>query len=124
MKRILLPAAVAAAAAVTLVSPAMAQKRGGILNFAVVAEPPTTDCHATTTFAMVHPVALADAGAADLFFFGPEEGGAARIAHVGISIDGERMIHAAGSDCVRVDRVDRLPYRERFLFARRLSLER
>jgi peptide/nickel transport system substrate-binding protein len=32
-------------------------KRGGSLNFAVVAEPPTTDCHATTTFAMVHPVA-------------------------------------------------------------------
>ena len=31
-------------------------KRGGTLNFAVVAEPPTTDCHATTTFAMVHPV--------------------------------------------------------------------
>jgi peptide/nickel transport system substrate-binding protein len=57
MKRILFPAAVAAAAAVTLVSPALAQKRGGILNFAVVAEPPTTDCHATTTFAMVHPVA-------------------------------------------------------------------
>ncbi len=32
-------------------------KKGGILQFAVVAEPPTTDCHATTTFAMVHPVA-------------------------------------------------------------------
>lgn len=32
-------------------------KKGGTLNFAVVAEPPTTDCHATTTFAMVHPVA-------------------------------------------------------------------
>jgi peptide/nickel transport system substrate-binding protein len=32
-------------------------RRGGILTFAVVAEPPTTDCHATTTFAMVHPVA-------------------------------------------------------------------
>jgi ABC-type transport system substrate-binding protein len=32
-------------------------KHGGTLNFAVVAEPPTTDCHATTTFAMVHPVA-------------------------------------------------------------------
>ncbi|MGE0767175.1 MAG: ABC transporter substrate-binding protein [Hyphomicrobiaceae bacterium] len=32
-------------------------KRGGILQFAVVAEPPTTDCHATGTFAMVHPVA-------------------------------------------------------------------
>jgi peptide/nickel transport system substrate-binding protein len=34
-----------------------APKCGGTLNFAVVAEPPTTDCHATTTFAMVHPVA-------------------------------------------------------------------
>jgi peptide/nickel transport system substrate-binding protein len=34
-----------------------ALKRGGTLNFAVVAEPPTTDCHATTTFAMVHAVA-------------------------------------------------------------------
>jgi len=32
-------------------------KRGGTLSFAVVAEPPTTDCHATATFAMVHPVA-------------------------------------------------------------------
>lgn len=32
-------------------------KRGGILTFAVVAEPPTTDCHETGTFAMVHPVA-------------------------------------------------------------------
>jgi peptide/nickel transport system substrate-binding protein len=36
---------------------AQSPKRGGILNFAVVAEPPSTDCHATTTFAMVHPVA-------------------------------------------------------------------
>jgi peptide/nickel transport system substrate-binding protein len=34
-----------------------AGKRGGILNFAVVAEPPTTDCHKTTTFATLHPVA-------------------------------------------------------------------
>ena len=39
------------------VSAAETPKRGGTLNFAVVAEPPTTDCHATTTFAMVHPVA-------------------------------------------------------------------
>ena len=31
-------------------------KRGGILNFAVVAEPPTYDCHSTTTFATLHPV--------------------------------------------------------------------
>ena len=38
-------------------SAAETPKRGGTLNFAVVAEPPTTDCHATTTFAMVHPVA-------------------------------------------------------------------
>ncbi len=40
-------------------TPSLAQspKKGGILNFAVVAEPPTTDCHETGTFAMVHPVA-------------------------------------------------------------------
>jgi peptide/nickel transport system substrate-binding protein len=36
---------------------AEAPKRGGTLQFAVVAEPPTTDCHETGTFAMVHPVA-------------------------------------------------------------------
>ena len=48
-----------AAALMPLGTAALAEtpKRGGILNFAVVAEPPTTDCHATTTFAMVHPVA-------------------------------------------------------------------
>ena len=39
------------------VSAGEAPKRGGTLNFGVVAEPPSTDCHATTTFAMVHPVA-------------------------------------------------------------------
>ncbi len=44
---------------VSVAAPAFAQtpKRGGILNYAVVAELPTTDCHAATTFAMVHPVA-------------------------------------------------------------------
>jgi hypothetical protein len=31
-------------------------KPGGTLHFAVVAEPPTTDCHKTDTFAMVHPM--------------------------------------------------------------------
>lgn len=33
-----------------------APKKGGVLKFAIVAEPPTLDCHATGTFAMVHPV--------------------------------------------------------------------
>ncbi len=37
-------------------STAQTPKRGGILNFAVVANPPTYDCHAETSFAMVHPV--------------------------------------------------------------------
>ena len=31
-------------------------KRGGVLNFAVVAEPPNYDCHANTTFGVLHPV--------------------------------------------------------------------
>ena len=46
-------------AAVALAYPAAAQtpKKGGILQFGVVAELPTSDCHAATTFAMVHPVA-------------------------------------------------------------------
>ena len=32
-------------------------KRGGTLNFGVVAEPPNYDCHGSTTFALIHPVA-------------------------------------------------------------------
>jgi peptide/nickel transport system substrate-binding protein len=42
-----------------LAAPAWAQetpKRGGILNFAVEAEPPNYDCHANTSFAFIHPV--------------------------------------------------------------------
>lgn len=31
-------------------------KRGGTLNFAVTAEPPNYDCHASQTFALLHPV--------------------------------------------------------------------
>jgi ABC-type transport system substrate-binding protein len=31
--------------------------RGGILNFAVMAEPPNYDCHSNTTFGHLHPVA-------------------------------------------------------------------
>ena len=38
------------------VAEAQTPKRGGILNFAVVAELPSHDCHRETTFAMVHPV--------------------------------------------------------------------
>src|SRR5262245_12033506 len=36
---------------------AEAPKRGGILNFSVVAEPPNYDCHGSTTFALIHPIA-------------------------------------------------------------------
>jgi peptide/nickel transport system substrate-binding protein len=32
-------------------------KRGGTLNFAVVAEPATYDCHASSTFALIHSIA-------------------------------------------------------------------
>ena len=44
-----------AAASVTAAS-AQAPKRGGILNFAVTAEPPNYDCHASQTFALLHPI--------------------------------------------------------------------
>jgi peptide/nickel transport system substrate-binding protein len=59
MKRTLSTSAVLAVVAASVASQAVAEtpKKGGTLNFAVVAEPPTLDCHATGTFAMVHPVA-------------------------------------------------------------------
>ena len=47
------------AMAVALSAPAgnaQTPKKGGVLNYAVVAEPPTYDCHSTTTFATLHPV--------------------------------------------------------------------
>lgn len=47
----------AGALACTAVAFAQAPKRGGVLNFSVVAEPPNYDCHASTTFALIHPVA-------------------------------------------------------------------
>ena len=58
MKRTVGFAATAAAGLALTLTPALAQtpKPGGILNFAIVAEPPTFDCHATTTFATIHPV--------------------------------------------------------------------
>ncbi len=40
------------------VADAVAQtpKKGGVLNFAVTAEPPNYDCHASQTFALLHPI--------------------------------------------------------------------
>jgi peptide/nickel transport system substrate-binding protein len=35
---------------------AQTPKRGGILQFAVTAEPPNYDCHASQTFALLHPI--------------------------------------------------------------------
>ena len=35
---------------------AQTPKAGGTLNFAVVSSPPSNDCHAETTFGMIHPV--------------------------------------------------------------------
>lgn len=35
---------------------AQTPKRGGILKFAVSAEPPNYDCHGATSFAFIHPV--------------------------------------------------------------------
>ena len=51
--------AAAAALALTLgagQTEAQTPKRGGTLNFAVVAEPPNYDCHASQTFALLHPI--------------------------------------------------------------------
>src|SRR6476661_10533064 len=37
-------------------APAWAQRSGGLLKFAVGAEPPNYDCHANSSFAFIHPV--------------------------------------------------------------------
>ncbi len=50
---VLMAAAVAMAAGA---DQALAQKRGGVLKFAVSAEPPNYDCHGATSFAFIHPV--------------------------------------------------------------------
>ena len=50
-------AAAAALALATGVASAQTPKRGGTLNFSVVAEPPNYDCHGSTTFALIHPIA-------------------------------------------------------------------
>ena len=60
MRGTLLTPVLAGLAASVLGAKAPAQnvtpKRGGVLNFAVVAEPPNYDCHANTTFGVLHPV--------------------------------------------------------------------
>lgn len=58
-KRLLAAIALLCAAHLGDPRPAAAQtaKSGGILNFAVVASPPSYDCHAEITFGAVHPLA-------------------------------------------------------------------
>ncbi|MBI4274691.1 MAG: ABC transporter substrate-binding protein, partial [Rhizobiales bacterium] len=46
----------AALALATGTADAQTPKKGGILKFAVSAEPPDYDCHAATSFAFIHPV--------------------------------------------------------------------
>ncbi len=48
-------AAATALVAVASLAQAQTPKKGGVLKFAVVAEPPTIDCHAVSTFAFAHP---------------------------------------------------------------------
>ena len=60
MKRTVFGIAAAAALALALgsgLAHAQAPKKGGTLNFSVVAEPPNYDCHGSTTFALIHPIA-------------------------------------------------------------------
>jgi Bacterial extracellular solute-binding proteins, family 5 Middle/Caspase domain len=42
---------------VVSIVPTPTRKKGGTLNFGVVAEPPNYDCHSSTTFALIHPIA-------------------------------------------------------------------
>lgn len=44
-------------AAMLLPGAAIAQKKGGVLDFVVPAEPPSFDGHRETTFALIHPIA-------------------------------------------------------------------
>jgi peptide/nickel transport system substrate-binding protein len=55
MTSLTLALAAAAAFAAAPVS-AQAPKKGGVLKFAVSAEPPNYDCHGATSFAFIHPV--------------------------------------------------------------------
>jgi peptide/nickel transport system substrate-binding protein len=60
MKRTVLGMAAAATLALAMgggLAQAQTPKKGGTLNFSVVAEPPNYDCHGSTTFALIHPIA-------------------------------------------------------------------
>ena len=60
MKRTIFNALTAAIAGLAIgagVAAAQTPKKGGVLNFSVVAEPPNYDCHGSTTFALIHPIA-------------------------------------------------------------------
>ena len=60
MKRTIFTTATAAIAALAIgagIAAAQTPKKGGELNFSVVAEPPNYDCHGSTTFALIHPIA-------------------------------------------------------------------
>src|ERR1044071_5308066 len=51
-----LGAAALIAAGLATTADAQQPKKGGVLKFAVSAEPPDYDCHAATSFAFIHPV--------------------------------------------------------------------
>ena len=51
-------AAMALALCLPCLAGAGAAKTGGTLTYAVTAEAPTTDCHATTTYAAIHVLAI------------------------------------------------------------------
>ncbi|KAB2919555.1 MAG: ABC transporter substrate-binding protein [Hyphomicrobiaceae bacterium] len=60
MLRTVLRTVIASTAALLVgagIAGAQTPKKGGTLNFGVVAEPPNYDCHGSTTFALVHPIA-------------------------------------------------------------------
>jgi peptide/nickel transport system substrate-binding protein len=60
MTRLILAAGLISAAAIAALAPdtasAQTPKKGGTLQFAVTAEPPNYDCHASQTFALLHPI--------------------------------------------------------------------
>lgn len=66
------------------------------------------------------PIGLDEVATGDLIFFGATAERDSPVTHVGIAIDRSRMIHAKGSDYVRVDRWTDPPYGDRHITARRV----